>query len=321
MDLTYSTPPTLTMLVGVSYSGKSYFAQQLSRQINAKVLSSDQLRKELYGDEETQEHNQELFEILHKRIKQYLMSGISVIYDATNLNSKRREAFLKELESVRCNKACVIVATPIEVLKNRAKKRQRVVPWSVVESQIKNFNCPHMSEGWDYIWIKDSGNVTKSKAMFRYLKLFAKLGKSIFIKHDNPNHSKTIGCHMISALRYYWKNYCPVYSKYVVSNAVLFHDIGKPFCKSFENTKGIITEKAHFYSHENASSYIWIANSSLFNDTSRLTVGALINWHMKPYLMSEKSLLKFCNKVRGTLGGNMMIKMLSDIHECDKSAH
>ena len=80
------------MMVGLPGSGKSTYAKQLSEETNAVICSSDTIREELYGDENSQDNNDEVFKILHSRIKENLKNGKNVIYDATNINSKRRKA-------------------------------------------------------------------------------------------------------------------------------------------------------------------------------------------------------------------------------------
>ena len=78
----------LVMLVGLPGSGKSTYAGKLKKE-GVIIHSSDRVREEL-GDVNDQSKNEEVFRILHKRIKDDLKSGKSVAYDATNLNRKRR---------------------------------------------------------------------------------------------------------------------------------------------------------------------------------------------------------------------------------------
>lgn len=96
--------PVLFFMVGLPASGKSTYAKELSKNYNAIILSSDEIRKELCGDENSQDKNNEVFIVLHRRIKEYLKSGKNVVYDATNVNSKRRKAFLDELKNISCKK-------------------------------------------------------------------------------------------------------------------------------------------------------------------------------------------------------------------------
>ena len=59
------------MLVGLPGSGKSTFAKNLGY----NIFSSDELRKELWGDESKQGNNTELFTELHRRIKKALKNA------------------------------------------------------------------------------------------------------------------------------------------------------------------------------------------------------------------------------------------------------
>lgn len=86
----------LIMMCGPAASSKSYNAKLLAEKYNAKIFSSDNIREEIYGDVNDQSHNQKVFQILHKRVKEALRNGENAIYDATNLSMKRRKAFCRK---------------------------------------------------------------------------------------------------------------------------------------------------------------------------------------------------------------------------------
>ena len=65
----------LIMLVGVSYSGKSFYAEQLAKQTGAIIVSSDAIRGELWGDENDQRNPAKVFEVVHSRIHNLLKEG------------------------------------------------------------------------------------------------------------------------------------------------------------------------------------------------------------------------------------------------------
>lgn len=74
---TYQSKPELYMTVGLPGSGKSTWANVQKE--NNIVLSSDQLRIEMFGDVNVcdPDHNKLLFEELHRLIKRHIKNGNS----------------------------------------------------------------------------------------------------------------------------------------------------------------------------------------------------------------------------------------------------
>ena len=109
-------------------------------------------------------------------------------------------------------------------------------------------------------------------------------------------------------------------NQYFPSNDLIYatalHDCGKPFCKTFKNTKGEITEQAHYYNHEHIGSY----DSLFYAANNALYVSVLIRWHMQPYFWEKDSNEKLHNKYR-KLWGEQLYKDIMKIHEADKAAH
>ena len=64
--------PYFIMMVGLPGSGKSTYAKKLSDKVQITIYSSDAIREELFGDENCQTDNNEVFETLHKRVKDRL---------------------------------------------------------------------------------------------------------------------------------------------------------------------------------------------------------------------------------------------------------
>ena len=102
------------MLCGLPGSGKSTYAKELADLTGAVICSSDAIRAELFGDINSQTNNDAVFSELHKRVKENLRKNVNVIYDATNISSKRRRAFLRELKNIPCIKECIIMAVPFD---------------------------------------------------------------------------------------------------------------------------------------------------------------------------------------------------------------
>ena len=90
------------MMVGLPGSGKSTFARDvLSASPGAVVHSSDEIRRELLGDENDQTQQALVFSTLHERVFSDLRAGKNVVYDATNINYKQRKQFVDCVRALR----------------------------------------------------------------------------------------------------------------------------------------------------------------------------------------------------------------------------
>ena len=300
------------MLVGLPASGKSTYAENL-RQKGFHVHSSDKIREELTVDINSQDKNTEVFRELHKRIKSDLQNGISCVYDATNINMRRRKAFLDEIKKYDCKKTCVLFLIPIEVCKERNQNRERKVPNEVFDKMLKQFQCPYYYEGWDKIEIVYSDGWCG----FDYESMSG-------FPQDNKHHILNLLDHCMAACKY-------IYQKKFVANvfvAAKYHDCGKMCTKTFTDSKGNKSEDAHYYGHENYSSYIFLCDAltvrkDVFysNDyiDQVLYIASLINWHMRPHTawkQSEKS-----RERDRELIGEEMYQDLMLLHEADLAAH
>lgn len=142
---------TLTLMVGISGSGKSTHAAKLARATDAVIVEPDAIRKELTGDATDQSRNGEVFRIAHSRATSILLDGKSVIIDATNLDRKTRAEWIAIGQQVGVTINAVQVCTPTDVAKNRNNGRERVVPLAVIDKQARRLSPPSHSEGFDHI--------------------------------------------------------------------------------------------------------------------------------------------------------------------------
>jgi predicted kinase len=300
--------PIFIMMVGLVGSGKSTYAKQLSDDINAIICNSDAIRGELFGNENIQNQNEEVFRVLHKRIKNNLKNGKNTIYDATNIKSRRRRAFLSELKNIPCIKKCIIMATPFHMCYKQNESRSRIVPYEVIDRMYKNWNTPYWFEGWDDIRIVFPQNYKIVDTVENWI------DKHMEFNQDNPHHVYTLGQH------------CKLVGEELKDNSLLYyagslHDCGKPFVKSFVNSKREITDIAHYYQHHCTGSY-----DSLFFDypqsVNRLDVSIIINLHMQPYFWEKDKEYgdKTKHKYQKLLGDKLYNNVMR-LHKADKEMH
>lgn len=299
--------PYFKMLVGLPGSGKSTVAQNIkNNNSNTMICSSDEIRKEVFGDINNQEHNDEVFKILHKNIKENLKQGINVVMDATNLNSKRRRTILSELKNIPCIKECLIMAIPFAECCKNNELRERKVPDVVMKKMYLNWNTPYWFEGWDTIALH-SNIINYHDSIDNWI------NENMNFNQDNPHHCHSLGEHC-KRVGDTLNNRTSLYY------AGLLHDCGKPFTKSFINSKGEITDIAHYYNHQNIGAY-----DSLFFDIPlqyKIDVSILINLHMMPYFWErdkeygEKTRLKYQK-----LWGQELYENVMALHIVDKNSH
>lgn len=298
----------LIMMVGLPASGKSTIAKKIAIKENAIIHASDELRKELFDDENVNDKNNELFVELHKRIKKDLYEGKNVVYDATNIHYKRRKSFLDELNKLNIYKECVVIATPYEECLKQNKLRERQVPDYVIKKMYLNFYVPQYYEGWNEIRFVYNKHTTRT---YIITELLYRLKE---IDQDNPYHTLTIGNHCRKCTEIVEQKANDINLSY----AALLHDIGKEFTKGFKNSKGEDTDIAHYYQHHLVSAYdsLFYLDSIQNASFNLLKTVGLITWHMQPFFIeSEKAKNKFINLVGQEFYDKLMI-----LHEADKMA-
>ena len=141
----------LVIMVGPVASGKSTLANNIKNVYERNgqktiIVSSDQIRVDLYGDINDQTHNDEVFKEVRRRINNCI-GKMNVIVDATSINVKSR---IPLLDLVRKNsdvrKIAMVMTTPLEQAKAQNHSRDRVVPDWVLEKQAKQFEVPFYEE-------------------------------------------------------------------------------------------------------------------------------------------------------------------------------
>lgn len=301
----------LEILIALPGAGKSTYAKNILKEDSSVIIvSSDAIRKELYGSEEDQSHNQEVFNEVFKRTRAAIKDNKHCIIDATNLSRKRRIAFLKQFNN--CEKRATVFAIPFEVCWEHNIFRGRIVPQYAMNRMHRSFEPPHWAEGFDRIDIVrwDSDNLT----------IEDELAENIKCEHDNPHHSLSCGEHCLAAeeaakdicKEEYWDSV----TSYLITKAARYHDVSKYKCKVFHNAKGAPTDDAHYFNHENVSAYDYMAyEAGMESEYDTIVIANLIANHMVFYT-GEAAIKK-----RKNIYGANFWAMLEVLNRADKAAH
>ena len=303
---------TFNMMIGLPYSGKSYFVNKYKAE-NDEYISSDEIRKELYGDESDQTNPNKVFEIMYKRTCKALSENKSVWYDATNIKSKYRSHLLNSLKHKfsDVHYKCYVMCTPFKILLIRQQNRDRFVPAIVIDKMIRQFEVPMYYEGWDEIELVRMPDIVTRFNADRYLET----NKNV--AHDNPHHTLNIFEHMQLASTKYHEDMVKENNveEHVIYNTLKYHDIGKYYCKTFIDAKGIKSNIAHYYNHENVGAYYILTSNITNSDYTLLIIAWLINNHMKFYINGISNWINKYNIPQS------LIDKLEIVHKYDMEAH
>ena len=243
------------------------------------------------------------------------------MYDATNINWKRRRTFLNELKNIECFKECVFCVSPVHMCKKRNSTRERQVPDDVIDKMLFNFNIPYYYEGWDKITV----HYDYIRPYIDIDEIFNPICGVDYFKQHNPNHTLTLGAHMrktrdiVEDILY--NTYDGFYSSHGtidILDAATIHDIGKVQTQVFHNFRGDKTDIAHYYNHQYVGAYnsMFVKPSFDYADYSILKRAVMIMWHMQPFFFSgEKNELKWKN-----LWGEELYNNIMTIHKADTEA-
>lgn len=145
-------------MIGVPGSGKSTVANYLAKQTKGLIISTDQIREELYGDAIIQGNWSEIEAEVLRQMTIAIAIDQPIIYDATNAYKQWRLELLEKIAlispEIHRHWVAWLLETPLETCKQNNQNRQRQVPESVIEQMAKAIanSPPTLSEGFIKIY-------------------------------------------------------------------------------------------------------------------------------------------------------------------------
>ena len=140
----------IVVLVGLPGSGKSTW---LERQ-GITAISSDWMRQILADDATDQTIHARVFRAMRYLLRLRLQIGRPVSYmDATHLTPGEREPYIKMARAYGCQAEAVYFDVPLEVCRERNRRRRRVVPDEALNQMAGKLVPPDISEGFCKILI------------------------------------------------------------------------------------------------------------------------------------------------------------------------
>lgn len=140
--------PRIVVVVGLPASGKSTY---LERE-RLPSLSSDHMRYLLAEDENDQSIHRHVFAALRYLLRRRIAIGREVTYvDATNLTPIERRPYLEMGERYGCEVEALFFDVPVEVCKERNRRRARRVPEQVIDDMARRLVPPTRAEGFSRV--------------------------------------------------------------------------------------------------------------------------------------------------------------------------
>ena len=121
--------PSLIILCGIPFSGKSTLSKKLSSDLNFSVVDLDDIKFERFGNEiRDEEINQsgwnEIYQKMYQEIENLLKAGNSVIHDTGNFTIYERSLINNIAKKLQKNFVTILVDTPEKVAKERLLKNR-----------------------------------------------------------------------------------------------------------------------------------------------------------------------------------------------------
>jgi predicted kinase len=117
--------PLLLLLVGAPATGKSSLARRLSVALDAQVVESDRVRKQLFAEPRyTGGEHAAVYGWCHTMLKTALVVGRSVIFDATNLEERTRRRIYELAEASGARLEIIWITCPPAIVQQRMLRRR-----------------------------------------------------------------------------------------------------------------------------------------------------------------------------------------------------
>jgi predicted kinase len=116
--------PALIVMVGAPGSGKSYLGRTLSAALDAELIQTDAVRKDLFPEPTyTSAEAASVYQTCHRRIADGLAAGRAIVFDGTNLRERQRRTLYQLAERAKAQVFVVVAYASEDVIRQRLQHR------------------------------------------------------------------------------------------------------------------------------------------------------------------------------------------------------
>ena len=151
------------LLIGIQGAGKTTFANELAKEKNMVIISTDMVRKNNPGIKE-----ELVWPYVYEQVAINAKKKLDVIFDATSITPKVRKRFMDEVNKFSVDSlfgAFFFETDKVEcynrVVKRNAMEGELFLPPEVVYSYSERLVPPTLEEGFKVIYIVKNGKVVE----------------------------------------------------------------------------------------------------------------------------------------------------------------
>ena len=147
--------PTLYIMCGVGFSGKSTLAKKIAEHTGAVLVSQDAMffekEKELNLNLDDDDQWRMLLDMCKERMLENLKQGRSVVFDNVNLRVSNRDELRELAKQANAETKIIFLDTPIEIQKERQLKNKETgerhdVKQEYLDDAIRELEVPGVEE-------------------------------------------------------------------------------------------------------------------------------------------------------------------------------
>lgn len=156
IDIIINSEKTFFILCGLPYSGKTHFAQEITKNIPIEYISIDDIFHERGYDWNSNKLPDEkgwaeIFDVAYKKIEVSLSKNLNVLYDSTNHTKSSRDALRNIAHRVGAETNVIFLDIPVETIysrwkENKLNQTRHVVDKKLIDMTVETFEKPTEDE-------------------------------------------------------------------------------------------------------------------------------------------------------------------------------